>query len=298
MSDNSANSSVPNVSQRQVGLIGIGLLGSAIAERLVAANFDLIGFDADTSRREFLDSIPGKWAADPIVLASQCDLIILSLPDSDVVTKVIQSIESSLTPGTVVIDTTTGEPTSVEEIGRRLADRNVHYLDATIAGSSQQCRLGEVVVLAGGDKGVYESCRDIFAAIASKRFYLGPCGAGSRMKLVVNLAIGLNRAVLAESLSFAAAMGFELQEALDVLMATPAHSRIMDTKGRKMVQGDFTPQARLRQHLKDVKLILNAASEQDINLPLSDIHHDLLQSLNEQGHGDDDNSVIIKAFLP
>lgn len=114
------------------------------------------------------------------------------------------------------------------------------------------------------------------------------------MKLVVNLVLGLNRAVLAEGLSFARSLGFDPAMALDVLRQSPAASTVMQTKGDKMVAGDFTPQARLRQHLKDVRLILAAAGA--AKTPLSEVHAQLLQELVDRGCGDEDNSAVIRAF--
>ena len=116
------------------------------------------------------------------------------------------------------------------------------------------------------------------------------------MKLVVNLVLGLNRAVLAEGLSLAGASGIELARALEVLMATPAYSAAMDVKGPKMVRGDFTPVARLAQHLKDVRLIRVMAQRHDASAPLSAAHEELLQRAVELGLGEADNSAIIRAF--
>ena len=116
------------------------------------------------------------------------------------------------------------------------------------------------------------------------------------MKLVSNLVLGLNRAALAEGLVFAQAIGLDAEAALDVLMNTMAHSRIMDTKGRKMVEGDFRTQARLSQHLKDIRLILAAAAAAGQALPLSEVHSRLLEAAEAAGFGDADNSAVIRAF--
>jgi 3-hydroxyisobutyrate dehydrogenase-like beta-hydroxyacid dehydrogenase len=116
------------------------------------------------------------------------------------------------------------------------------------------------------------------------------------MKLVVNLVLGLNRAVLAEGLSLAAACGIDLAGALAVLQATPARSNIMEAKGPKMVSGDFSPVARLAQHLKDVRLIRALAERHGAATPLSDVHEDLLQRAVELGLGEADNSAIIRVF--
>ena len=105
--------------------------------------------------------------------------------------------------------------------------------------------------------------------------YVGPCGSGARMKLVSNLVLGLNRAALAEGLVFAQALGVDGEAALQVLINSMAYSRTMDTKGQKMIQGDFRTQARLSQHLKDVRLILEAAAEAGQSLPLTEVHRQL-----------------------
>jgi 3-hydroxyisobutyrate dehydrogenase-like beta-hydroxyacid dehydrogenase len=116
------------------------------------------------------------------------------------------------------------------------------------------------------------------------------------MKLVVNLVLGLNRAVLAEGLAFAKANALDPALALEVLQSGAAYSRVMDSKGPKMIAGDFSPEARLSQHHKDVRLILQAAAEHGIQLSLSALHEQLLAELESRGLGDCDNSVVIRAF--
>ena len=116
------------------------------------------------------------------------------------------------------------------------------------------------------------------------------------MKLVLNLVLGLNRAVLAEGLSFARSSGIDPALALEILKAGPAYSKAMDVKGQKMLSEDFTPEARLSQHLKDVRLILDQARQQGRMLPLSEVHRTLLEKAETAGYGAADNSAIVKAF--
>jgi 3-hydroxyisobutyrate dehydrogenase-like beta-hydroxyacid dehydrogenase len=116
------------------------------------------------------------------------------------------------------------------------------------------------------------------------------------MKLLSNLVLGLNRAALAEGLAFAEAIGLEPAPALDVLMGTMAYSRTMDTKGQKMIDRDFQTQARLSQHLKDVRLMLESAADAGLTLPLTETHCRLLKKAEAAGFGDADNSAIIQAF--
>ena len=115
----------------------------------------------------------------------------------------------------------------------------------------------------------------LFRLFATKWFHVGPWGGGARTKLVVNLVLGLNRAVLAEGLAFARRCGLDLPAVLDTLRSGAAYSRVMDAKGAKMTAGDFTTEARLAQHLKDVRLILETGSRCGAALPLSHLHEQL-----------------------
>ena len=198
-------------------------------------------------------------------------------------------------PGLIVIDTTTGDPAEMAALGADLAAQGIHYLDATISGSSVQLAAGDVLVMAGGDAAVFERCRDLFAKIGRDAVHTGPCGSGAKMKLVTNLVLGLNRAALAEGLVFADQLGVDGKQALDVLRRSMAYSRIMDTKGEKMLAHDFTPQAKLSQHLKDVRLMLAASS---IPLPLSETHRELLEKAEALGFGEADNSAVILGIAP
>lgn len=281
---------------RQIGIIGLGLVGTAIAQRLLGRRASVVGFDLADLRREGLELAGGRAVDSALAVAAECDLVVLSLPNSDIVSGVLDELEPALRSGMTIVDTTTGDPLAAEAAGARLDKFGVRYLDATIVGSSAQVSDGQVVVMVGGEAAALDAARDVLEAFASQIFHVGPWGAGSRMKLVVNLVLGLQRAVLAEGLTLARALGIDPQRALDVLRASAAYSRVMDTKGPKMLAEDFTPQARLAQHLKDVQLMLAAAERTGTELPLSLLHRELLERVVAAGDGELDNSAIIRAF--
>ncbi len=280
-----------------VGLVGVGLLGSAIAERLLAGGHKVFGFDADAKCRQRLAVLGGNAAASATAVVAACERVVFSLPNSGVVADVLEETGTLMRPGLIVIDTTTGDPEVVRGLARNLATAGASYLDATVGGSSRQVRAGEAIVMAGGPENAFNNCADLFACFARQAFYLGPAGSGSLMKLVFNLVLGLNRAVLAEGLAFAASCGVPSDAALEVLQAGAAYSRVMDSKGKKMLERDFMPEARLSQHLKDVRLILETGKRSGARLPLSALHRDLLEQLERAGFGGDDNSAVIRAFL-
>jgi len=168
----------------------------------------------------------------------------------------------------------------------------VQYLDAPISGSSEQTRRGEATVIVGGDRAAFDACADLWPVLGRNVFHVGPCGSGARMKLISNLVLGLNRAVLAEGLAFAEAIGIAPAAALEVLKGSNAYSRAMDVKGRKLVERDYTVQAKLSQHLKDVRLMLRAAGIAGLPLPLTETHGRLLEQAEAAGLGELDNSAI------
>jgi 3-hydroxyisobutyrate dehydrogenase-like beta-hydroxyacid dehydrogenase len=278
----------------KIGMVGLGLLGSAIGARLRQAGFATVGFDLDEGRlREFQEQ-GGVAVASAHEAAAE--RLILCLPTSSIARYVLGDVESALARQAIVIDTTTGDPADAETNYARLAKLGIQYLDATVGGSSRQTLAGDAIVMAGGDAAAFERCADVFATFARKTFHTGPAGTGARMKLVLNLALGLNRAVLAEALSFARASGIDPQLALAILQAGPAYSKAMDAKGEKMIREEFTPEARLSQHLKDVRLILESAAANGARVPLSEVHRQLLETAERQGYGAADNCAVIKAF--
>ena len=164
-----------------IGLIGVGLLGSAIAARSTAAGYTVLGYDIIPGRRLGADSAQA--------VADACRTIILSLPTSDVAAQVIASIK--LSAGAAIIDTTTGEPAAMAAMGAKLAASRIDYLDATVLGSSRVVRSGTAVVMAGGRREAFDAAAPLFRTFTSRAFYLGSYGAGARMKLVANLALGI-----------------------------------------------------------------------------------------------------------
>jgi len=280
-----------------IGLIGLGLMGSAAAKRLLSAGYPVVGFDVNADKCRALQSLGGSPAASPKDVAQAAQWIVLSLPDSAVVREVVEGADGIVRAAhkhRYVTDTTTGDPEETIRLAERLAHRDIALLDATVSGSSRQFRDGEAVLMVGGDRAAFERCTDILAALSEKVFYLGPSGSGSKAKLAGNLVLGLNRLALAEGLVFARALGLDLERFLELLAVSPAYSAAVDSKGRKMLDADFTPQSRIRQHHKDVALILKYAGQAGQELPLSRVHADILEAAMAAGDGDLDNAAVIR----
>lgn len=282
---------IPN----RIALIGLGLLGGAIAERLLKGAWIVSGFDIDADALQRHRERGGKAVARLEELQDYSS-VLLCLPNSDIVAEVAETLFDICASGSVIIDTTTGDPRRAQSIATRAAERGLGWVEANVLGSSTQMRSGEAVLLVGGEQRWIDACQPILRAISDKRFHCGASGAGQWMKLAANLVLGLNRAALAEGLYFAEAAGLDLHQVLEVLSSGAAYSRAMDSKGVKMIQGEYAPQARLSQHLKDVRLILETAAERGASLPLSTEHSRILDAARMNQLGDLDNSAIFEAL--
>jgi 3-hydroxyisobutyrate dehydrogenase-like beta-hydroxyacid dehydrogenase len=282
-----------------IGLIGIGLVGAALAENLLARGFAVVGYDLDPRRCALLGHRGGAEAGRPAEVGTRTGRVLLSLMDSATVAEVVEGpgglLDAALPPR-VVLDTSPGDPDATEAIARRLGARGVRFLDAPISGSSEQIREREALFMVGGEREDFDACADLLDAITARAVHVGPAGAGARAKLASNLILGLNRLALAEGLVFAETLGLEPRRFLDVLQMSAAYSVAVDAKGEKMLRGDYSPQSRIAQHRKDVALILAHAKAAGLDLPLSRVHLDILDALIRAGDGGLDCAAVIEAI--
>jgi len=276
-----------------VGVVGTGLFGTAICQRLLADGYPVRVFNRTREKAQPLLVAGAKWSENPL---QECERVIFCLYTTEQVGQVLQQMHTGAMLARVIIDTSTSDPEQTEALGRKLASESIEYLEAPFSGSSEQTRHRQSTALVAGSRTVFDACADLWNSLAAKTYYVGSWGNATKMKLVTNVVLGLNRAVLAEGLVFAEAAGLNKEDALEVLLNSPAYSRTMDAKGPKMVRGDFTPEARLSQHIKDVRLILSEAERGGVSLPLSSIHLDLLEHAEAAGLGELDNSAIIRAI--
>ena len=222
---------------KSVGLIGLGLMGEVYASRLIAAGFDVIGFDVDAARNERLLQIGGRVAslAD---IARDCDPIVVAVFSTDQVEDVVERALLPAAAGKIVICTSTCDPDQLAALGARI-EKQLRFLETPVSGASAQVRHGDGVGLIGGDAHVAQAAAPILDVLFPKRFHMGEIGDGGRAKLAINLILGLNRLALAEGLVFAARLGLDEAEFLDVARSSAAASQVMDTKGPKMVTARF-----------------------------------------------------------
>jgi 3-hydroxyisobutyrate dehydrogenase-like beta-hydroxyacid dehydrogenase len=280
-----------------VAVIGLGLMGEVYAQRLLDAGIPVTGFDVDPVRRARLAEIGGQPAGTIGELAKPARCIIIAVFNTDQVEDVIENhLLPALGEGSnkIVLCMSTCDPDQVAALAARVIPRGIRYLDVPVSGTSDQVRRGDGVALIGGDRAVVDEVAPILDILFARRFHVGKIGDGGRAKLAVNLILGVNRLALAEGLVFAERLGLNPAAFLDVARGSASYSQVMETKGPKMVRGDFSPEGRAKQTLKDCHLMLGQAAAVGQKLGLLELHADVLEACVRAGEADMDNSVIIK----
>jgi 3-hydroxyisobutyrate dehydrogenase-like beta-hydroxyacid dehydrogenase len=279
-----------------IGVIGLGLMGMVFARRLIDAGFDVFGFDIVVAKTSALADIGGGPKASVREIAQECDPIVLAVFSTDQVEEVV---ETALLPvlgdnsRKVVLCTSTCDPDRIQDLGERANKRGLRFLETPVSGTSDQVRRGEGVGLLGGDAAMAAEVAPVLDALFPTRFHVGAVGDGGRAKLAVNLILGLNRLALAEGLVFASQLGLDPEAFFHVARRSAAYSQVMDTKALKMIHGDFSPEGRAKQTLKDAHLMLEQARRKGQELPLLSVNAAVLESCVRHGEGDLDNSVVI-----
>ena len=288
------------MSRGRVGAIGLGLLGSALTASLLDDGFEVQGFDPDGARlREHRER--GGVVAGSIREATQdVDRVLLCLPTSEIAREVClgpDGISSSARAETIVMDATTSRPSDSVATGEALAEHGIRFLDTSVSGNSAMAWKRDIVVMAGGAPEAFEDVAELLGAMARSVRHVGPLGSGARTKLIVNLILGAHRLVLAEALVLGERSGLDLAVLLEVLKDGAAYSKAMDGWGERMVNGDHDqPMSRIRQHAKDVRLMLEEGQRVGAPLWVANTVSQVLLVAQEQGLGDADNSAVMEVL--
>lgn len=280
-----------------VGILGTGLMGSACAQRLIAAGHAVTGHDVDAAKAGAFAALGGHNAPSLAALARDCNTVVLAVFNTDQVEAACNALlaarPANLPPLTTIC-VSTCDPDRIEALAARLPAGRLRFVEMPISGTSDQTARGEGLGLVGGDPAAADAVKDVLDAICPRRHHLGAAGNGGRAKLAINLILGINRAALAEGLVFAERMGLPLDAFLGVARDSAAYSQIMDVKGKKMIAGDFTPHGKITQTLKDFSLMLELAERLKQQLPLATTYTDIVEGCMKQGEADLDNAAVIR----
>ena len=283
----------------RLGIIGLGHVGRALAQRASAAGVAVLGFDVSAEAAAVARAASIPVAVDlPGLLRSSTIALVCVFDDGqlgDVVGRIAAGTGTPEGPE-LVINAATCSPAAVERAALALRHHGIDFIELPLSGSSVQIRDGEALGLVGADNEILSRYAPIIDVLAPLYFHVGPPGAGARAKLASNLVLGLNRAALAEGIALAECLGLDGHRFLELLRRSPAYSRAVDTVGARMVSRDFEPRSRLAQHRKDLALILQEAEGRRTGLPLARAHLDLLDRAISLGMGEQDNAAVIAAL--
>jgi L-threonate 2-dehydrogenase len=288
----------------RVGIIGAGLMGTAITQRLLRAGFDVLVHDIDAGKLQAIARSGAQPRSTASGVISVCEVNVLAVFNTQQVEDVIagqggavEAVSQAATGARIFVVTSTCDPDRLAALATRVAHTGTQLLEMPISGTSRQVAQGDGVGLTGGDAEAIARASNVLDAICPRRHYLGAVGAGSRAKLAVNLILGLNRAALAEGLIFAKRLGLDPVSFLEVAKGSAAQSQVMDVKGDLMARREYHhPQSRVDQSLKDFTLMLEQAQTLGQTLPFAEVYARMLEDCIVHGEGEWDNAAIAEAI--
>jgi putative dehydrogenase len=284
---------------KTIGLLGIGLVGRAVARLLLDAGYMVVGYAPSSASRDALKDLGGRPVNSVAEVGRTCGLVILAVFNTSQVEEVVEGTGGLLWvappagESRVVINLSTCEPDRIMALDKRTQGRT-SFVEMPISGTSTQIAKGEGVGLIGGEPDAIEAVDPILAVICPRRYSLGEIGTGAKAKLAVNLILGLNRAAMAEGIAFAESLGLEPRAFLDVARNSAAYSQVMDVKGKKMVERDYTPLSKVGQTLKDFTIMREYAWEAGQALPFAEVYIEMMEGCMRAGEGDWDNAALIE----
>jgi len=282
--------------QVKLGFIGLGNMGSRIAERLLDHGFPLVAYDRDTAKAEAVAGKRGFAARNISELARTCDVILSCLTNDEAVQSVYAGpagVFAEARPGTIVLEMSTISPESSRELHRLGAKSGIEVLDVAISGSTPAAEQGILTLLAGGTEELFHAAEPVFQAIAKQYFLLGGPGSGTAMKLVVNALLGVGMQAIAEAVVLGEKVGLDRERLLEVLSKTAVVAPAHVGKLARIAINDYAPQFPLRLMNKDFGLILRAAAKADASMPATEAAFRVNSEELARG-GDEDFSAVLR----
>ena len=280
----------------KLGFIGLGNMGSRIAQRLIDNGYQVFVYDRNIAKADAIAARGGVVAKNILELAGSADVILSCLTNDEAVQSVFagpEGIFAEARPGTIVLEMSTISPESSRELHRLGAKRGIEVLDVAISGSTPAAEQGILTLLAGGNQDVFLAAERIFQAIARQHFLLGGPGSGTAMKLVVNTLLGIGMQAIAEAVVLGETVGLNRERLLEVLSKTAVIAPAHVGKLARVAINDYSPQFPLRLMNKDFQLILSAAAEAHLSMPVTEAAF-RVNSEELAHHDEEDFSAVLR----
>jgi 3-hydroxyisobutyrate dehydrogenase len=284
---------------KTIAFIGLGTMGSAMAQNLLKAGFAVIAYNRTRDRALPLQDSGAEIADTPAAAAQQADVVFTMVTDDRASRSVWlgdEGILASAQPQAILIESSTVSPSWIRELSD--LTQGLKLLDAPVAGSKPQAIAKELMFLVGGDHETVAEAQPIFLAMGKSAVHFGEIGSGSLMKLISNLMIGVQVATLAEALNFAQSSGLDMAQVIQALSNGSGGSPVVRGKAAQISDRDFTPNFALHLLHKDLGYALEEAGKHDAPLPTTAIAREFYRMAMMQGLGDLDFAAIAKVFDP
>ncbi len=283
----------------KVGFVGIGIMGQGMVRNLAAAGLRPVIWNRTRSRLEDLVAEGFEVAESPSAVAAASDVIITCVSDTPDVEAVIlgkQGVVEGVKAGSLVVDMSTISPQATEQIGQRLAEREVHMLDAPISGGSEGAAKGTLSIMVGGQAADVARAMPFFEAMGKAITHVGPLGSGQKVKLVNQILVVVNALAVSEALVFAQAGGLDLQKTLEAVVPGAAGSWMLANRGPQVVARDWRPGFTIDLQQKDLRLVLEAADQLGVPVVGTSLVFNLYRTLQAEGLGAEGNHALVKAL--
>jgi putative dehydrogenase len=281
------------VATQRVGMLGLGIMGSAMTANLVRAGFEVRGYDPVASAREQLAAVGGHAMADAQAVIRESDVVLLSLPNDGALESVTADLLAAGRPGLVAVETSTLAVETKKRAHDALQIKDIVLLDCPISGTGAQALTRDLAVYASGEPAAIAAVQPVLDAFARVTYPIGSFGKGMHMKLMANLLVSIHNLSTAEALLMGSRMGIDLDTAVKVLSDGAGGSRMLEVRGPLMSQRSWD-QATMKVSTwqKDIRLIAAALAEANVPAPLFNAAIPIYNAAVGMGHADADTASI------
>ncbi|MBJ7457773.1 MAG: NAD(P)-dependent oxidoreductase [Thermoleophilaceae bacterium] len=277
-----------------VAILGAGIIGAAMARNTVRAGISTAVWNRSPERARPLAADGAEVFESAAEAVRDRDVVISVLSDAQVTLEVMAPLLGELAEGAAWLQCATIGVDGTDALIAMAEEAGVKFVDVPVSGTKNPAEAGQLVMLASGDKAAAEFAAPVLDAVGAKTVWLGEAGNGSRMKLVTNHWVLTQTAMIAEAMHLCSALGLDPDAFLDAIDGAPVGSAYAQIKGRMMLDGNYEPNFPLEHGTKDTRLIVGAAREAGLQLPLAEGTNDHFNAALAAGRGKDDVSAIFE----
>jgi 3-hydroxyisobutyrate dehydrogenase-like beta-hydroxyacid dehydrogenase len=284
---------------KNIGFIGLGLMGSGMAKNLLAAGYPLVVWNRTKQKAEELLSRGAIWANSPAEVAQQTDVVFTMLSADQQVKDILLGtggVYETVRKGQIIVDSSTVSPKTSRELYEAFYGKEADFLDAPVTGSAPQAEAGKLGFMVGGKKEVFEKSIELFQSMGHSWTYMGESGAGTTTKLANNTMSAINLLSFIEGLTIARQGGINPEDFVKVVSSGGAHSKMVENKAALVLSGNTAPQFANVLMNKDLGLALQMAEELKVAAPVLGIAKQILRMAVNKGLGEEDISAISKLY--